>query len=259
MKRILLVCSTFLLAFSNLTYGWGQTGHRVTGAIAEAHLSTQARQTIAKLLPNESLAEASTYADEMRSNPSTFWQRTASPWHYVTVPEGKTYTEVGAPKKGDSISALASFKKTLLNKKASLAEKQLALRFTIHLIGDLHQPLHAGNGTDKGGNDTKLQFFREDSNLHRVWDSSMIDRKQLSYSEWTKWLESKISEKNITDWHQTEPKTWVAESTKIRASTYPDSDSISYNYMYEQMPVVTLRLQQAGIRIAAYLNEIYAK
>ena len=87
----------------------------------------------------------------MRSNPEHFWQEVAGPFHYVTIPEGKTYAEVGAPDEGDSVTALAQFRKVLLDPKASREQKQLALRFTVHIIGDLHQPLHAGNGTDRGG------------------------------------------------------------------------------------------------------------
>ncbi|MBL4680263.1 MAG: hypothetical protein JKY88_06010 [Pseudomonadales bacterium] len=152
---------------------------------------------------------------------------------------------------------MEAFQKILLGKKASQSEKQLALRFTIHLIGDLHQPLHAGNGTDRGGNDRKIKFFWDDSNLHRVWDSGMIDQKKLSYTEWTSWLNEKITPSNITDWQQTDPRVWIRESANIRDRIYPDSDSISYGYLYENIPILKQRLQQAGIRIAAYLNEIY--
>jgi hypothetical protein len=113
------------------------------------------------------------------------------------VPKGKHYHEVGAPEQGDSVTALAQFKATLLDKDASLEQKQLALRFIVHIIGDLHQPLHAGNGTDRGGNDVKVRFFWEDSNLHRVWDSQMLDRRQLSYSEWADWLGRKITQQHV--------------------------------------------------------------
>ncbi len=91
----------FTLCISSPAFGWGQTGHRVTGAIAEQYLSPLSQAALMELLPHGSLAEASTHADEMRSDPSEFWQKTASPWHYVSVPAGKTYEEVGAPKQGN--------------------------------------------------------------------------------------------------------------------------------------------------------------
>ena len=258
------IALTLCLATGSLTslpaFAWGQTGHRVTGAIAENHLSPAAKAAITKLLPNESLAEASTYADEMRSNPSEFWRKTSPPWHYVTVPEHKHYHDVGAPEEGDAFTAIEKYTRVLKDKSASREEKQLALRLVVHFIGDLHQPLHAGNGTDRGGNDVKVRFFWQDSNLHSVWDSKMIDSKDLSFTEWTRWLDSKISPQDVKAWSDTNPETWITESTEIRDTIYPeDANNMSYDYVYDNIPTVKKRLQQAGIRIAAYLNEVFAK
>lgn len=249
---------TVSLAFSSTALGWGQTGHRVTGAIAEQYLSPLSQAALADLLPSGSLAQASTYADEMRSNPSEFWQKTASPWHYVTVPEGESYNEVGAPPQGDAYSALTRFTNTLKRADASVEDKQLALRFIVHIIGDLHQPLHAGNGKDRGGNDINVRFFWQDSNLHRVWDSQMLAQRNLSYSEWTHWLTARITPQNIRDWATTDPDIWIAESTKIRDTIYPaDANNMAYDYLYAHLPTAKQRLQMAGIRIALYLNEVF--
>ena len=103
-------------------FAWGQTGHRVTGAIAEQYLTPKAQAAIHTLLPMEDLAEASTYADEMRSNPTAFWQNTARPFHYVTIPAGKRYAQIGAPEKGDAISALRMFTATLKDPDASVEQ-----------------------------------------------------------------------------------------------------------------------------------------
>ncbi|WP_100657693.1 S1/P1 nuclease [Alteromonas flava] len=258
--NVLLSVVAGLSLVSAEAFAWGQTGHRVTGKIAESYLSSEAKAAITALLPNETLAEASTYADEQRSNPADFWQKVAGPYHYVTVPEGKHYHEVGAPEQGDSVTALAKFRQTLLDSDASLADKQLALRFIVHIIGDLHQPLHAGNGTDRGGNDVKVRFFWEDSNLHRVWDSGLLDQRQLSYTEWSEWLGAKISAENVQAWWDSNPATWIAESTQYRDGLYPeDANNLSWNYLYQHIPTAKLRLQQAGVRIAAYLNEVFAE
>lgn len=238
-------------------YAWGQIGHRVTGEIAEQYLSAETRAKINAIYPDKSLAEISTHADEERSNPAEFWQKTSTPWHYVTVPEGADYVlEKHAPTRGDAYTALKSFEETLKNPNATMEEKQLALHFTVHLIGDLHQPLHAGNGTDRGGNDVKVEFFWDDSNLHRVWDSGMIDRQKLSYTEWTAWLSRKISPQKAEQWRNTDPKVWIKESILLRDTVYPEGDKLSWRYQYDHLPVVKQRLQQAGIRIAAYLNEV---
>jgi hypothetical protein len=247
------------MAVSGHALAWGQNGHRITGAIAQKYLSPTALAVVQQILPNEDLAEASTYPDEMKSNPIEFWQKTASPWHYVTVPAGHSYHEVGAPEEGDAITALNKFTQTLGDPKASLADKQLALRFIVHIIGDLHQPLHVGNGKDRGGNDVKLQFFWKDSNLHSVWDSGLIEQKELSYTEWTDWLSKKISPEQAKQWMVADPNVWLSESATIRDTLYPKTDKLSYDYLYENMPTVKQRLQMGGLRIAAYLNAIFSK
>lgn len=248
---------TLSIVNSQQAHAWGQTGHRVTGQIAEVYLSENAKVAIESILDNESLAEISTYPDEMRSSPSHFWQKVAGPFHYVTVPEGKTYSELQTPPQGDSFSALSMYKKVLQNTESSRAQKQLALKMIVHIIGDLHQPLHAGNGTDRGGNDFKLSFFRKDSNLHGVWDSGLIDQKQLSFSEWTAFLLPKISNEQAKAWNTADPLVYIQESIEIRDTIYPSENDLSWQYLYDHTPTVKLRLQQAGVRIAAYLNNIY--
>mgnify|MGYP000001681644 FL=1 len=251
------IVGLLMASFSINALAWGQIGHRVTGAIAQQHLTPQAQAAISALLPTEDLAEASTYPDEMRSSPDEFWQKKAGPFHYVTIPEGQTYADVGAPEQGDGVSALKMFTANLKSSQTSKEEKQLALRFIVHIIGDLHQPLHAGNGTDRGGNDFKVNFFWQDSNLHRVWDSELLEQRKLSYTEWTAKLNRKISAQNINDWSTTDPQVWIAESIKIRDEIYPKEEEISWDYLYNHLPQAKQRLKMAGIRIAAYLNEIY--
>lgn len=256
LSAILFVCCS--LNQSNL-YAWGATGHRVTGAIADQLISAHTKKQVQAILGKETLARGSTWPDEMRSNPSEFWRRKASPWHYVTVPKGKTYQQVGAPKQGDSVTALEKFKATLQNPNASLAEKQLALRFIVHIIGDLHQPLHAGNGTDRGGNDRKVTFFFNNTNLHSVWDSGLIDGQQLSYTEWSQWLLDDLTPAQRTKWQSTDPLVWIEESVAIRPTVYPpaDKDNISWDYAYQHNPMIKRRLLQGGVRIADYLDDVF--
>ncbi|MBT8449801.1 MAG: S1/P1 nuclease [Gammaproteobacteria bacterium] len=246
------------IAIPTITIGFGQTGHRVTGLLAERYLSDVAKQEIAKLLGNQTLAEISTYCDEQKANPSEFWQKTADPWHYMTVPDGKTYTNDMAPPQGDAITALAMFTKQLQDTKVDKETRALALKFIVHIIGDLHQPLHVGNGKDRGGNNVKVEFFRERSNLHRVWDSGMINAEQLSYTEWTNWLGRKISTEDVASWSSIDPLVWAKESQNIRMSIYPENERLSWDYKYQNIDTVKLRLSQAGVRIAYYLNAVFA-
>jgi len=256
-RKLLLLSLT--IAATDTTWAWGKTGHRVTGAIAEQYLSSEAKAAVTEILGVESLAEASTWADFMRQNPDPFWQREANPFHYVTIPDGKTYDEVGAPPQGDAITALTRFKATLKSPDASLSERQLALRFTVHIIGDLHQPLHAGNGKDRGGTDFRVRFFDESTNLHILWDEHLIDHEQLSYTEWTRWLGEKLTDQQIRAWQQTDPIVWVDESAQLRMGLYPENQFLSWDYPYQHLGTVKRRLQMAGIRMAAYLNELFAR
>jgi hypothetical protein len=255
---------------------WGKTGHRVVAAIADTQLSGLARAHVEQILgPGESLDEAATWPDDMRADPSPFWQKAASPWHYVTL-NGTTYDH--APPEGDALEALGRFSKMLQDPNASLADKQLALRFVVHLVGDLHQPLHAGKCCDKGGNDVKVTWMGKPTNLHAAWDSSIVDEEQLSFSELAAKLERHISPSDVIAWSDVNPRNWVTESAELRDRVYPTAadmpklvkdkkrrkrqpvlPDLSYGYVYRFTPVMERRLSQAGVRLAAYLNAIFAE
>ena len=250
---------------------WGKTGHRVVAAIADRQLSGLTRAHVRELLGGaESLDEAATWPDDMRSAPGAFWQKTATPWHYVTL-NGIVYDH--APSEGDALEALAKFRATLQDPNASLADKQLALRFIVHLVGDLHQPLHVGKCCDKGGNEVKVTWFGKPGNLHSAWDSQLVDEEQLSFTELAAKLERHTSNADVIAWWDVNPRDWISESGEIRNGLYPPAPpkgakgtkgapavpELSYGYVYKFTPVMERRLQQAGVRLAAYLNEIYAK
>lgn len=257
-------------------FAWGKTGHRVVATIAETQLSGLARASIRQILsPGESLDEAATWPDDMRADPSPFWQKTASPWHYVTV-NGTTYDH--APPEGDALQALAHFRAVLQDPKASRPDKQLALRFIIHLVGDLHQPLHAGKCCDKGGNDVKVTWFGRATNLHAVWDSALVDEEQLSFSELAAKLERHLSDQQLIAWWDVNPRDWVSESARLRDGVYPTNadmpkptkgeeqneggaavPDLSYSYVHRFTPLMEQRLAQAGVRLAAYLNNLFAQ
>lgn len=140
-----------------------------------------------------------------------------------------------------------------------LIDKQAALRFIVHLVGDLHQPLHAGNGADRGGNDRRVTFFGRSTNLHSVWDSGLIDETQLSFSEMAAWLNARTTRAEVKAWSETDPRVWIAESTALRDRIYPPvgDNSLSYRYVYDNEPRLEQRLEQGGVRLAAYLNTLF--
>ena len=252
---------------------WGKTGHRVVAAIADTQLSGLARAQVEQILgPGESLDEAANWPDEMRSAPGAFWQKTATPWHYVTL-NGIIYDH--APTEGDALEALTHFRSVLRDPKASLADKQMALRFIVHLVGDLHQPLHNGKCCDKGGNDVKVNWFGKPTNLHAVWDSQLVDEEQLSFTELAAKLERHISHDDVIKWWDINPRDWTSESAEIRDTLYPLPakpkpgqklkkgekllPDLSYPYVYKFTPVMERRLSQGGVRLAAYLNALFAQ
>ncbi len=253
---------------------WGKTGHRVVAAIADTQLSGLARAHIREILNGgESLDEAANWPDEMRSDPAPFWQKTSTPWHYVTL-DGITYDH--APPQGDALEVLDRFSRTLKDPNASLVDKQLALRFIVHLVGDLHQPLHVGKCCDKGGNDVKVTFFGKPTNLHAAWDSALVDNEQLSFSELAAKLERHTSDQDTIAWWDINPRDWISESAQYRDRLYPTAadkpraeagkkskeppvPDLSYAYVYKFTPLMEQRLSQAGVRLAAYLNAIYAE
>ncbi len=159
---------------------WGPTGHRVVGQIAEDHLSAAARRGVEALIGPESLAEAATWADEIRSDPT--WDK-AAPWHYISIDDGETLETTRRSSDGDVLWAIHHFSDVLRSADASHEEKGEALKFLVHFVGDVHQPLHVGRRADQGGNSVQVSWFGETTNLHRVWDSEMIDHEGLSFTE----------------------------------------------------------------------------
>lgn len=252
---------------------WGKTGHRVVAAIADTQLSGLARANVEEILgPGESLDEAANWPDEMRSAPGDFWQKTATPWHYVTL-NGIIYDH--APPEGDALEALGRFSKVLRDSNASREDKQLALRFIVHLVGDLHQPLHNGRCCDKGGNDVKVTWFGKPTNLHAVWDSQLVDEEQLSFTELAAKLERHISNDDVIKWWDINPRDWTSESAEIRDTLYPPParpkkgqkvkkgkpllPDLSWAYAFKFTPLMERRLSQGGVRLAAYLNALFAE
>ena len=142
------------------------------------------------------------------------------------------------------------------NKEASKAEKIEAIRMLTHLVGDVHQPLHVGNGEDRGGNSVKIKWFYQNSNLHRIWDSGMIDSKQFSYSELAGLIDH-VSESTKVQLQKDSLDVWVKEAMDLRPQIYDieGEENLSYEYQYKNWATVKDQLMKAGIRLAGILNE----
>ena len=252
MKQFILV-PIFLLSLS--CHAWGPTGHRVTGLIAEGYLNKRAKTALEGLL-GQSLAMASTWMDEVRSDSSYDYM---VDWHWVTIPDGMTYAQTEKNPKGDVVEAIERIVKALKSRSLTRKQEIEHVKALIHLIGDIHQPLHVGTGTDRGGNEVKVRWFRTDSNLHQVWDSDMINDTRLSYTELANSL-PKPTGKEVTEWQSASVFDWATESMGHRKSVYDiGNGKLEYEYSYYHFHIVRKRLLQAGIRIAGILNDIYGK
>jgi hypothetical protein len=244
-----------LMALSLQGFAWGETGHRVIGLIAEKHLTPKAKQNIQKLLGRETLAQVSTYMDFIRSEPAN---KHMDPWHFMTVSDGVKYEASMAPPEGDIYVTIQRLILELKSKKFSDGDELFALKCLVHLIGDIHQPLHVGKPGDRGGNAIDVEFYWQKENLHRVWDSGIIDKQLYSFTEYVEWINHTTPEK-VAKWQKSTIDDWVAESMSYREVIYnlPENKKINYRYVYDTIEIVNLRLLQAGVRLAGVLNQIY--
>ncbi|MDX1590319.1 MAG: S1/P1 nuclease [Balneolaceae bacterium] len=246
-----------LTAPASETQKWGQIGHYVTGEIAERHLTEQARENVNRILGDRTLARAAVWMDDIRSDSTYDYTAT---WHWSTIPEGMTYEEAEQEESGDLIWALETLIDELKSGDLNETEEREKLMMVIHMIGDIHQPLHVGTGEDRGGNDVRLQWMGENSNLHRVWDSNIIDSFQMSYTELARELDTATA-RQIEEWQNSTVRDWAYESMSYRDDVYnlPDNMRLSYNYRYDNSDIIYRRLLQAGVRIAGLLNELYGE
>lgn len=276
-KIIKIQSLVLCLLFSAQAFSWGRTGHRVVGQVAEKHLSKSAAQAVKNILGGESLARVSTWPDKIKSDPQT-WGHTFS-WHYTDWPDGDAhYNE--EHNNGTIVKAIKDNLQVLKNLKASKADKRVALSFVVHLVGDLHMPLHVGNGKDRGGNDCKVLFHKTETNLHRLWDENLIDFELLSFTEMAN-IVTAANKRPLSEIQSGKIVDWARESKEIRVSgLYPEENSLtkdvtsdrpsycdrgadlssdklpklSYEYSYKWVPVVERRLLEAGVRLAWLLN-----
>lgn len=245
-----------LVVLSPHAYPWGQTGHRIVGRIAENHLSKEAARVVETLIGPKSLAQVSTWADEIRSNPT--WKH-AAPWHSVSIDDGETYDTSTKNPSGDVIEAMKRFETVLRGPQANRKDKVLALKFLVHLVGDAHQPLHAARRVDRGGRTLQVSWFGEPTNLHWVWDEHMIDATKLSFSEFAQFIDHP-SIQEIAAWQNGTYIDWLQESMNERKTVYDIGNAnLSYVYWDKNLPIVKQRLLQAGVRLAGLLDSIFSE
>jgi hypothetical protein len=240
---------------------WGVLGHRIVGEVADSYLQAKTRLAIKQLLGDESLAMSANWADFIKSDTSYNY---LSSWHYVNLNADLSKTDLFSFL--DNQPSANIYNKTnemiavLKNQKSTAEQKKQALRLIIHMVGDLHQPMHTARKDDLGGNKIQLLWFGEKSNLHKVWDEGLIDFQQLSYTEYTKAINHPTSQQ-LALWQKSTLKDCVWESygicNKIYATGIKNDDKLSYRYNFDWIGTVNEQLLKGGVRLAKILNDIY--
>jgi hypothetical protein len=247
-----------ILAF--LLVSWGRVGHEAIGYIAASHLTPKTAAAVKSLLGDESLADVSTYADEIR--PDSFFQFTG-PWHYMDVPAEENHAQfkesVAALTTPNIYSALLHWEKVLADPRSNRSIKIFALKMVVHLVGDAHQPLHVGRAADEGGNLIPVSFENESTNLHALWDTKMIEHRGLSAQELAREWDFATAE-DIKIWQADPLLGWLYESNHISNHIYdehPEGKKLGQEYYDLHIELVRQRIDQAGIRLAGILNECF--
>jgi hypothetical protein len=259
---LILGCFIALQIGAEKPEDWGGTGHRIIGEIANEHLSCRAKRKIKKILGTESVAMSSNWADFIKSDNTL---RHLDPWHYVNLDSGLSRDAFNRFLQTDTaanvfnkIQFLTTELKT--NKSLDQMQKRFYLRMLIHLVGDVHQPLHAGRKADLGGNLVKVNWFSEATNLHAVWDDKIIELQRLSYTEYTAHI-NHVSQSQRRVWQKQAVAEWVWESyqwsEKIYAYIKQPEPRLSYRYSFDYIEILNECLLKGGVRLAGLLNDIF--
>ena len=284
-----IVATVLLLTLAPSAHAWGPTGHRVVAEIAQRHLTPAAQLKVNSLLDGRSLADVANWPDELRSDPRFDKYKVL---HYATVKNGLTSyrNSVKAPC-GDLVVAIDAFSaflrtgsrealysvKALTDKsdgttKSACNPKETeplsadkALSFLVHLMGDLHQPLHVG-GDDEGGNKVSVMWMdRWKTKLHSAWDDEMVDFERYGYIEYARFLD-RVSEADVTRWQAGDTISYADEAVAMRPKLYvfpddkvgtPAIHEISYGYTGAQRDRMREQLLKGGLRLAGVLNAIF--
>jgi len=259
-STILILMFAFMSKVNAMDNDWGKTGHRIVGEIAERQLSDDVKDIVYDILDGESLAVVSTWADEMRSNPN--W-RPYDKWHYVNLPLDLEYPDANVPEE----NVVTIIERCVAILKSPMADKEMKkfyLKYLVHLVGDLHQPMHTGRYEDYGGSKIPITFkgrkgSDNKTNLHVLWDTNLIDDFKMSFTEWSNHLQNKyrkeeVKQSNVLEW--TFESHWWAKD--IYKNTPPNS-YLSYDYVYRYQPVLEKRLYKAGVRLGNLINDIFGE
>ena len=251
-----------LLAATPSLFGWGREGHRLIASIANQHLNAKARAEVARLLGSESLESIASWADEVRPQ-----RRETSTWHYINIPvaaprgDWKQY----CPATGCVVGIIPQMQAKLRDRSLPDAERADALKFLVHFVGDMHQPLHAGDKGDRGGNDVQAVFFDRPTNLHSVWDTPILELAEQRQPQLKArlgrragfWERRRLRKGALEDW------AWESRdiSRDVAYAKLPTARPavLGEEYFAAALPSVEGQIRRGGVRLAQVLNETLGK
>lgn len=259
-KQFILIFSFIYIPYTSMA--WGMLGHRVVGEIADSYLSPKAKAAIKDILGNETMAMASNWADFIKAEPSYNY---ISSWHYINFKDGLSETEMktylSVDTLTDAYTKINFLVAQLKNKKLEKEKKLMYLRLLIHIVGDVHQPMHVSREEDQGGNKIYVMWFNQKSNLHSIWDSNLIDDQKLSYTEYVRAINHTTAAQRAE--MQKQPVShWLFESYTIAQKLYKEinqpEQKLSYRYIYDHIQIANDQLLKGGVHLAGLLNQIFS-
>jgi len=260
------VLAALVLSAPSLASAWGPQGHRLVADVAWTELAPETRSEVQRLLraetePEPSLAGIANWADQLREKDPALGRRSAK-WHYVNIGEDDCHYHAAAACLGGDcvVEAIRAQTGILADRDRPDAERLQALKFVVHFVGDVHQPLHAGYGHDKGGNTVQVNLGGRGSNLHRVWDSGLLNSAGLddaAYLERLAGLSLVVADRAALPPAAAQ---WAEQSCSIAVSDgfYPTGARIGRDYVRRWLPVAEEQLRRAGIELARLLDSALA-
>jgi len=266
--RSIVVFALVVLIATPRSWAWGREGHRLTALVAEQYLTPEARAQIAELLHNQSLADIASWADDYRRDHSE-----TAKWHFVDIPGSATAfdrdrdcpasaSDPKSPWRDCATDRILYFEGQLGDATLSPQVRATALKFLVHLIGDIHQPFHA-LGDARGGNETRVFFLGSPQcgtgacNLHAVWDDAIIEDQGLNEKKYLARLLAEIKENNWERFSNGDPVAWANASHHYAVQAEVASGAmLNRDYVNREAKVVDGELALGGLRLAAVLNRI---
>ncbi|MEW6542772.1 MAG: S1/P1 nuclease [Nitrospirota bacterium] len=248
-------------------WAWGDEGHRIVALVAESRLTDRARDATRALLDGDNLITVATWADAVKGERS----ETAS-WHYTDIPKAAdSYDPTrDCPQGNCAVEQVERFRTVLDNQLRPRSERIEALKFLVHLVADLHQPLHSVDDRDRGGNEVLVTFMGQRTrpdrdrpwNLHAVWDYGLIEQVGMTETDYARHLTRWLRGQPVAEWERGTVLDWTLEAHRVavaQAYAVPADRQLGADYLRAMRPALDTMLAKAGVRLAKMLNDLFRK